>query len=98
MIVGIVRAELHVPTAASLKDKRTAVKGLKEQIRAHFNVSVAELEVNDKWQRATLGVAAVGDNQRHVEGCLRQVEDWIRRNHLVSVIRLEQEWCDVWDA
>ena len=98
MVVGIVRAELHVPMAASLKDERTAVKGLKEQLRAHFNVSVAELDVNDTWQRATVGVAAVGDDEHDVAGRLKQVEDWIRRNHLVAVVRLEQEWCDVWDA
>ena len=98
MVVGIVRAQLHVPMAASLKDKRTAVKGLKEQLRAHFNVSVAELDVNDTWQRATVGVAAVGDDEHDVAGRLKQVEDWIRRNHLVAVVRLEQEWCDVWDA
>jgi len=98
MVVGIVRAELHVPMAASLKDKRTAIKGLKDQLRARFNVSVSEVGANDTWQRATLGVATVGDERHRVEGCLQQVAEWIRRNHLVSVIRLEQESCDVWDA
>ena len=92
MIVGTLHVELHIPSALSLKDKRSAVKGLKDQLRAHFNVSVAELDANEKWQRASLGVAAVGEDRRYVEGCLRQVVEWIERNHFVNVIRVEQEY------
>ena len=91
MVVGLLQMEVHLPEAHSLKDKRSAVKGLKDQLRAHFNVSAAELDANEKWQRAALGIAAVGDDRRYVEGCLQHVAEWIRRNQFVSVIRMEQE-------
>ena len=92
MAIGVLHVELHIPAAQSLKDKRSAIKSLKDQLRAHFNVSVAELDANEKWQRASLGVAAVGEDRRYVEGCLRQVVEWIERNHFVNVIRVEQEY------
>lgn len=92
MAIGVLHVELHIPAAQSLKDKRSAIKSLKDQLRAHFNVSVAELEADEKWQRASLGVAAVGEDRRYVEGYLRQVVEWIERNRFVNVIRVEQEY------
>ncbi len=92
MAIGVLHVELHILAAQSLKDKRSAIKSLKDQLRAHFNVSVAELEADEKWQRASLGVAAVGEDRWYVEGCLRQVVEWIERNRFVNVIRVEQEY------
>jgi uncharacterized protein YlxP (DUF503 family) len=92
MVVGILKLEVHVPTAHSLKDKRSAVKGLRDQLRGRFNVAVAEVEPNEKWQRATLGISAIGENRAQVEELLRHVTEWIRNCHLVELIRIEQEW------
>ena len=91
MIVGTLRVEVHIPRALSLKDKRSAVKSLKEQGRGRFNVSIAELDPNEKWQRASLGIATIGGDRSHVEGCLREVADWMRGNPLIELIRVEQE-------
>jgi uncharacterized protein YlxP (DUF503 family) len=89
MIVGLLRVELHVPHAQSLKDKRAVVKRLREQVRSHFNVAVAEVEANDTWQRATVGISAIGDERQHVEGLLRQVTEWLRGNGLAHLSRIE---------
>lgn len=89
MIVGLLRVELHVPHARSLKDKRAVVKRLREQVRSHFNVAVAEVEANETWQRATVGISAVGDERQHVEGLLRQVTEWLRGTGLASLSRIE---------
>ena len=91
MIVGLLRVELHIPMALSLKDKRSVLKSLKDQIHGRFNVAIAELDANEKWQRASLGVTTVGSDRRFVDGCLQQVVEWIRRNRFIEVIRVEQE-------
>lgn len=81
MIVAGARYDLLVPSSSSLKDKRQVIKGLVERIRHRYNVSVAEVDGQDNWQRATIGVAAVSTKQyharelidrvtRHVEGCI----------------------------
>ena len=92
MVVGVLQVEVHLPSAQSLKDKRSVVKSLKDQLRGRFNVAAAEVEANETWQRATLGICTVGDDRVHLEGLLRQVTDWIRRTHLVELIRIEEEW------
>lgn len=91
MIVGLLRVELHIPTSLSLKDKRSVLKSLKDQIHGRFNVAIAELDANEKWQRASLGVTTVGSDRRSVDGCLQQVVEWIRRNRFIELIRVEQE-------
>ena len=96
MILGVLRIELHVPGAQSLKDKRSAIKSVKEQMRSHFNVSASEVDANDTWQRATLGVSTVGDEPGRVNGLLAQVKDWLHRQGAVHVIRIEEE-CSHYD-
>jgi len=52
MLIGILTVELFIPDSHSLKEKRAVVKGLKERIRHRFNVSVAETDYHELWQRA----------------------------------------------
>ena len=51
MPVGLLTLELHLPDAQSLKDKRQVLRSLKDKLRAHFNVAVAELDFEDTWHR-----------------------------------------------
>lgn len=78
MVVGLLTVELHLPHAQSLKDKRMVLRRLKDRLKAS-NVSVAEVEHQDLWQRATLAVAAVSTDDRHVEQILNGVADEIER-------------------
>ena len=71
MVVGIVRVELHLPGAQSLKDKRQVVRSLKERIRERVHASVAEVEFQDLWQRAAIGIAVVGADGGHVREMLQ---------------------------
>ncbi|MBI3325027.1 MAG: DUF503 domain-containing protein [Candidatus Omnitrophica bacterium] len=91
MIVGVLRLEIYLPLSGSLKDKRSVVKSLKDQLRGRFNVAVAEVEPDEKWQRARLGVSTVGTDRRYVDGCLSQVVEWVRANRSAELIRFEQE-------
>lgn len=73
MVVGISRCELHLPEARSLKDKRRVVKSLVERIHSRFRVSVAETGFHDLHQRAEIGIAIVGSDEREIEGLLDQI-------------------------
>jgi len=57
--------ELHLSEVGSLKEKRHALKGLKEKVKHRFSVAVAEVDYHDSWQRATLAVASVSHDSRH---------------------------------
>ncbi len=63
--VAVGTVELHLPAVGSLKDKRHVLKGVKEKVRHRFEVSVAEVNHQDSWQRATLAVACVSQDSRH---------------------------------
>jgi hypothetical protein len=71
MFTGIARIELFLPGATSLKDKRAVVRGLKDRIRQRAQAAVAEVDHQDLWQRAALGVAVVS-GERHQVGELLQ--------------------------
>jgi uncharacterized protein YlxP (DUF503 family) len=77
MLVGLVRFDLRIPGCASLKEKRHVVKGLTAGIRQKFNVSVAEVDHHDLWQRTTIAVSAVSGEAYHVKKVLQQVERYV---------------------
>jgi uncharacterized protein YlxP (DUF503 family) len=79
MVVGLCTIQLSLPGQHSLKDKRGALKPLIAQMRREFNVSVAEVDRQDAWQAATIGVAAVSNDAGHVHGLLEKVVSWIDR-------------------
>lgn len=89
-LVLLIQIEVLIPHARSLKDKRGAIKGLKDRIRSRFNASVAEVGYLDKWQRALLGVALVGSERRHLEseaGRLQQVCEEARDLQLIGTTK-----------
>ena len=92
MVIGLLRAELHLPRAQSLKDKRSVLQSVKDQLRGRFNISVADVDSNETWQRASLGVAAAGAHQRVVEAILGDVAAWLRGCGLIAVIRLDADY------
>jgi uncharacterized protein YlxP (DUF503 family) len=91
MTAGALRVEFLVPGAMSLKDKRRAVRSLKDRMRHRFNVSVAEIDHQELWRRAALGVAAVGTEGRFVRRVLDEVLDFLRRDRRIEVVSHETE-------
>ena len=73
MHLGLLTLDLTIAHAMSLKDRRSAISGLKSRLRQRFNVSVAEVGDKETWNRATLAVAGVGDDRAYVEGQLQRV-------------------------
>jgi uncharacterized protein YlxP (DUF503 family) len=66
--------ELHLAACQSLKDKRQILKSLKDRLHQRFNVSAAETDHQDLWQRAELTVAVVSTDRRHAEDVLREAD------------------------
>jgi uncharacterized protein len=77
MVVGVLRLELRLPETHSLKGKRSILRSIKARVQQKFNVSIAECEDHDLWQRTVLGVSQVGPDQPHVDRCLREVVSFI---------------------
>ena len=81
MVVAVERFDLRIPGARSLKEKRHVVKGLIVALRQTFEVSVAEVDHQDLWQRATIAVAAVGPDQHQLRRVMqavgKRVDAWI---------------------
>jgi uncharacterized protein len=84
--VAVGTIELHLPDVDSLKGKRRVLKGLKERVRARFEVAVAEIDHHDIWQRAALAVAYVSHDSRHANEVVSKALNFIEANVDGSVI------------
>jgi len=86
MLVALCRFDLRVPGCTSLKEKRHVVKTLEASLRRTFNVAVAEVDHQDLWQRAAIGVSAVSGERHHLTKVVHQVERHVERFPGVEVI------------
>ncbi len=85
-LVATSRFDLRIPGVTSLKEKRHVVKTLTASLRQRFNVSVAEVDHQDLWQRATIAVSAVGAEGYHLRRVMHEVERHVERWMEVEVI------------
>lgn len=83
MLVGTLCVQVYIPGSSSLKDKRRTVKSMMAKVQHRFNVSIAELYSEDLWQRATIGIAYIGDSREHVE---RQLQ------YVLNFLDVEPDW------
>lgn len=86
MFVGISRLELRIPMSESLKAKRHVVKAITGGLRSKFNVAVAEVDHQDLWQRASIGVTCISESSFHAQKMLREVERFVARDSRVEII------------
>ena len=93
MTVGVLTLDLAIYDSHSLKDKRRAVKSVKDRLANRFNVSVAEVDRLDSRQHAVLGVAMVSNDPVHVHGCLDKIVDYVRADRAVSLIDYQKRTC-----
>ena len=92
IFITLLTIELVIPYAQSLKDKRSAVRGLKDRIRSKFNASVAEVAYQDKWLRAILAVCFVGGDKRHLELDATRIRTLCEEATDVEITAIDQEW------
>ena len=81
MNTGVCKIKLHIPENQSLKDKRRVIKSIISRLRNQFNISVAEVDDNDLWQVATLGISYVSNNDQHVDETMNKVINFIVHNY-----------------
>ena len=74
MKIASLTIEIRIEAAHSLKDKRQVLRSMKDKLRQRFNVSVAEVDATDLWQRATIGVVAISDSHDYLESLMASVE------------------------
>ena len=80
MNVGICKIKLRLPDNTSLKGKRQVVKSVVARLKNKFNISVAEVENNDLWQLATIGIAVISNDQRFTNEVLSKAVDLVVSN------------------
>ena len=92
MNVGVAKITLRLAGSFSLKDKRRVVNSVRDRVRSKFNVAVAEVEQNDAWQVAVIGITCVSNNVRHADQTLDNVLEFIESDHPdAEVIDCEME-------
>jgi len=85
VVVGVLRLQLLLRDNHSLKGKRSVLRTIKARVQNKFNVSIAECDDHDIWQRALLGVSQVGTDEAHVDRCLREVVHFIEELQVAEV-------------
>lgn len=91
MVVGVYTVELFIADSQSLKDKRQVLHSLKDRLREKFNLSVAEVDGQDLWQKAVLGMACVANESRHVQQVLEQALNVIKGMPAIEIVRTQLE-------
>lgn len=79
-MVAILSLHLQLPGCASLKEKRGRLKPLLHRLHREFNLSVAEMDLQDKWQEAVVACGMVGNDRVHLEQSLQVVRRWVENN------------------
>ena len=91
IIVGLCTVELFIPESHSLKDKRQVLLSLKDRLRDKFNLSVAEVDGQDLWQKAVLGLVCVANEGRYVNQVCDQALNLIRSVPAVEIVQSRVE-------
>lgn len=91
MFVGIAELELHIPYAQSLKEKRRVLKKVVDNLRNKFPVSVAEVDYNDMWQHAIIGVSLVSSDKLFIERIFQKVTVFIDEMNICEIISFKKE-------
>ncbi len=86
MLVGVCTLELFIHTSQSLKEKRFVVKSIKDRIAHRFNVSVAEVDHLDKWQRACIGIATVTNDHKIIDHTFSEIMKLVESNGEAEII------------
>jgi uncharacterized protein YlxP (DUF503 family) len=79
-MIGVLTIQLHLPGCKSLKEKRSIIKPLVSRLHREFNVSAAEMDLQDAWHQAVISCGMVGNDAAHIERSLQMVARWVEGN------------------
>jgi len=91
MIVGTCKALLRIDGAFSLKDKRRTLKSILERIKSKYNVSAAEIDDNDIWNSAVIGITCVSNDASYTDGLLQSIISFIESDPRIEVTDFETD-------
>ena len=92
MNIGVCKVSLRLPENMSLKGKRQVLKSITSRVRNKFNVAVAEVDDNDNWQLATIGICCISNNGRHSNQVLSRVVNFITNSRFeIEILDYEIE-------
>ena len=91
MFVGVARLTLQIADSGSLKSKRQVLRRITDRVKARFNVSVAEVEDQDLWQRATIALAVVSADRRHVDEQVQKILHFVEEMYVAPLVTREVE-------
>jgi uncharacterized protein len=86
--------DLHVSQSRSLKAKRAAIRPIVDGLRHRFPVSVAEVDHQNQWQRAAIGVAVIGSSESQVRDVLASVERFVVAAADIELLDVETAWLE----
>lgn len=92
MNVGLCIVEIHLSAAQSLKEKRRVLRRLKDRLRGRFNISVAEIDHQDLWQRSTLGIVAISPSREPLQSCFDQLRGIVESEIPGDLVSFETEY------
>jgi uncharacterized protein YlxP (DUF503 family) len=91
MFVCVARLTLQIPESGSLKAKRQVLRRITDRVKARFNVAVAEVDDQDLWQKASLALAVVGNDRRHVDEQMEKIIHFVEEMYVAPLISRETE-------
>jgi uncharacterized protein YlxP (DUF503 family) len=89
MHIGVLVIEMLIYSSNSLKEKRFVLRSVKDRLKNKFNVSVAEIGYQEKWQRSQLGIVMVSNQHSHVENALQQIFQFLDRIDTFEIVSYE---------
>lgn len=91
MVIGVCRVVLSIDEAFSLKEKRHVVKSIIERLKSRYNASVSEVDLNDKWKNAVLGIACVSNEAGHADSMMSNIINFIENDGRTFIIDYSTE-------
>ena len=92
MHILLIRLDLNIPYARSLKDKRSQIKSLKDRLSSRFNASIAEIDALDNWQQAVMGICMISNDKSYLDKQYSLVETLILEYTELDLIAMTREW------
>lgn len=92
MHILLIKINLHIPHAHSLKEKRREIKSLKDRLCSRFNASVSEIEALDKWQQAVMGVCMISNDKSYLDKQFSLIETMVLEYSELELLDLQREW------
>jgi uncharacterized protein YlxP (DUF503 family) len=92
MNIALMQVEFFLADSHSLKEKRMILKSLKDRIHNSFNVSVAEINDCEKWQRATLAFSTIGNSRKYLDKSLGHLVEFLRKQRSLEIIDYQTEF------